>query len=154
MSIEEQLLDFLNTRPPAVPATTTNPYRVPPTPPTVPTHLASLTPDAYTAIALQYLETYPFDRPFLRGKVLKVPTELWPKKARSYLRACILVDRSGLSSIGGAIYNPTLEQQRFIHQVIYKRRWTLEELASEIIALVELGTFLSHLSSRCLMFGQ
>ncbi len=115
-------------------------------PPTLPPHLGSLPHTAYVTAALEYLDHYPFDRPFIirtpvsRVKETFLPSmhQGWDEKARSYLKACVEVDRTSLASIDPT-YDANLSQQRFIHEGIFKRRWTLEELASEIIALVELG---------------
>lgn len=97
---------------------------------TIPPHLDHLLPQDYIEIALDYIDGYPFDR------TLPVNRQ---KKARDYLRACVTVDQSGLACIADRNYDPGQQQQRFIHQVIFKRRWELEQVASEVLALLKLG---------------
>jgi hypothetical protein len=50
------------------------------------------------------------------------------------------VDRSALAILSrDSPYDASLQQQRYIHEVIFKRRWELEEVASEMLAFIKLG---------------
>ncbi|KAE9394546.1 hypothetical protein BT96DRAFT_186058 [Gymnopus androsaceus JB14] len=119
-----------------------NPLYVPsvPDPPIIPAHLGSLPPE-------DYIDQYPFSRDFLKYTPKRLtpsrytPVPLWQSKARLYLRAGVTVDRSCLAPIADPSYNPAHEKQRFVHEFIFKQRWTLEELASQLMSLVELGVF-------------
>ncbi len=88
-------------------------------PPTLPPHLGNLRHTTYVTAALEYLDDYPFDRRFIMPTGCAVDPnapkhEIWQEKARSYLKACVEVDRSSLASIGPT-YDANLAQQRFIH---------------------------------------
>ncbi len=112
-------------------------------PPALPPHLGNLPDAAYVNAALEYIDGYRFLRLFtpVKRAAATIDPQTQPdpdQKARSYLRACVVVNRSVLASIDPS-YNANYGQQRFIHKVLFKRRWALEELASEIMSLVHLG---------------
>ncbi|KAJ7267416.1 hypothetical protein C8J57DRAFT_1616214 [Mycena rebaudengoi] len=123
-----------------------------------PPELSELPGQVYLDLALEYIKSYPFSRAFQvprKGRPSKKihPNRDWQEKAREYLTACVNVDRSGLAAIVDS-YNAEREQQRFVH-VVFQRRWVLEELASEVMALVDLGAFLFYQSScECLRLGK
>ncbi|KAF9025595.1 hypothetical protein BDZ89DRAFT_1182156 [Hymenopellis radicata] len=100
--------------------------------PPLPPHLGNLPHATYVTAALEYLDDYPFwvDPNALHHR-------RWDEKARSYLKACVEVDRTSLASIDPT-YDANLVQQRFIHEGLFKHRWALDELASEMIALLKL----------------
>ncbi|KAE9385936.1 hypothetical protein BT96DRAFT_1006590 [Gymnopus androsaceus JB14] len=131
-TMQDELLEFLKQRPQNI----DDPLTIPP-------HLGLLSPQAYIDVAVDYVEQYAFDRTFTvytlktRTPSRFTPDCKWKIKARQYLRACIMVDRSGLASIDQA-YDSGHQQQRFIHEVVFKQQFKLEELASEMLALVEL----------------
>ncbi|KAJ7150191.1 hypothetical protein C8R46DRAFT_1043608 [Mycena filopes] len=117
-------------------------------PPHIPLNLEGLPAAAYIEAALLYVEQYLFDREFYKYKPktktrkrhLFTADSEWKENARTYLKACIIVDRSGLVALRTS-YNAAHEQQNFVRNIIFPRRWSLEELASEMLALVELGAF-------------
>ncbi|KAJ7283171.1 hypothetical protein C8J57DRAFT_1709633 [Mycena rebaudengoi] len=63
----------------------------------------------------------------------------WQAKARECLTACVTVDRTALAMLDSPYDASLQQQQRCIREVIFKRRWELEEVASEILAFMELG---------------
>ncbi|KAJ7267425.1 hypothetical protein C8J57DRAFT_1616216 [Mycena rebaudengoi] len=91
----------------------------------IPLELSELPGQVYLDLALEYIKSYPFSRTFQV-----------PRQARTYLTACVNVYRSGLAAIADS-YNAEREQQRFV-QVVFQQWWVLEELASEVMALVGL----------------
>ncbi|KAJ6557326.1 hypothetical protein DFH09DRAFT_543101 [Mycena vulgaris] len=112
-------------------------------PPPLPPSLDGLPAALYLEAAVQYVRQYPFDREFYkytpktRQRYSYLPDSEWKDKARIYLEACIHVDRSGLAPLTSGSYDAAHEQQEFARKVIFSRRWKLEELASEMLALVE-----------------
>ncbi|KAJ7496005.1 hypothetical protein B0H11DRAFT_2276615, partial [Mycena galericulata] len=115
-------------------------------PPALPQNLQNLPPQSYIDAALDYLDAYPFTRTFTIYTPVKrkeknlVPNHEWRTKSRAVLRACILVDRSDLASLnpGATPYDASKQQLAFVHEHIIKRRWALEEVASEMRALLQL----------------
>ncbi|KAJ7483397.1 hypothetical protein FB451DRAFT_1234481 [Mycena latifolia] len=112
-------------------------------PPPIPLSLDGFPAAVYLDAALHYVEEYPFDREFYKYKPKKEPYSYtadseWKEKARKYLQACINVDRSALAPLrASGSYDAAHEQQEFVRKIIFPRRWKLEELASEMLALVE-----------------
>ncbi|KAJ7709527.1 hypothetical protein B0H17DRAFT_1190732 [Mycena rosella] len=97
-------------------------------PPTIPPELGDLPGQVYLDLALEYIQSYPFAR-------------IFEAKARAYLTVRVNVDRSSLAAIAdesASPYNAELEKQNFVHMVVFKRRWELEEVASEMLTPVEL----------------
>ncbi|KAJ6593389.1 hypothetical protein B0H19DRAFT_1365487 [Mycena capillaripes] len=86
----------------------------------IPLSLDRLPAAVYLDAALHYVEEYPFDREFYKYK---------PKTRRRY-SALAPLRTSGS-------YDAAHEQQEFVCKIIFPRRWKLEELASEMLALVE-----------------
>jgi hypothetical protein len=126
-------------------------------PPPIPLSLDGLPAAVCLDAALHYVEQYPFDREFYKYK--RKTTERysytadseWKEKARTYLQACINVDRSALAPLQtSGLYDAAHEQQHFIRKIIFPRRWKLEELASEMLALVEFGAFFLQSVYQCL----
>ncbi|KAJ7220417.1 hypothetical protein C8J57DRAFT_1254246 [Mycena rebaudengoi] len=117
-------------------------------PPTIPADLGNLPGDVYIEAALDYIQTYPFTRNFTLYKPKSetgypfTPSPEWRQRARAYLVACVKVDRSGLAAIADVNppYDAELEQQKFIHEILFKRRWALEELASGDDCVSSTGT--------------
>ncbi|KAJ7207108.1 hypothetical protein GGX14DRAFT_636239, partial [Mycena pura] len=116
-------------------------------PPPIPPELGDLPDQVYIDLALDYIQSYPFTRTFEiftpNGSKRSDfnPTPDWQAKARAYLTACVNVDRSSLAAIADqktSPYNAKLEQQHFVHMVVFKRRWELEAVTSELLALVQL----------------
>ncbi|KAJ6606270.1 hypothetical protein DFH09DRAFT_1119722 [Mycena vulgaris] len=102
-------------------------------PPPIPLSLDGLPALVYLDAALHYVEQYPLDREFYkyepktRERYSYTADSEWKEKARSYLQACINVDRSALAPLRtSGSYDAAHEQREF-----------LEELASEMLALVE-----------------
>ncbi|KAJ7116080.1 hypothetical protein C8R44DRAFT_794087 [Mycena epipterygia] len=113
-------------------------------PPPIPLSLDGLPAAVYLDAALHYVEQYPFDREFYkykpktRERYSYTADSECKEKARSYLQACINVDRSALAPLRtSGSYDAAHEQQEFVRKIIFPRRWKLEELASEMLALVE-----------------
>ncbi|KAE9405882.1 hypothetical protein BT96DRAFT_1060589 [Gymnopus androsaceus JB14] len=90
---------------------------------TIPPHFGHLLPQDYVEIALDYIDEYPFDRTLPINQL---------RKARDYLRACVTVDRSGLACIADPKYDPGQQQQRFIHQVVFKLLLETNEASSVV----------------------
>ncbi|KAJ7719930.1 hypothetical protein B0H16DRAFT_1474656 [Mycena metata] len=134
MSQAEQLRVFLTERP--------DPAAVQFDPPPLIPRLANLPPQTYIDAALNYVNDYAFDQRSFKSQARKyAPDPKWRERARKYLRACISVDRSDLAAIAdptGPPYDAAQEQQRFIHEVVFKQRWELENVAAEILELVDL----------------
>ncbi|KAF8139197.1 hypothetical protein K438DRAFT_721323 [Mycena galopus ATCC 62051] len=114
-------------------------------PPPVPVIFDALPAAVYLDAALHYVEQYPFDckcykyNRKTRGRYSYTADSEWKEKARAYLQACINVDRSALAPLRtSGSYDAAHEQQEFIRRIIFPRRWNLEELSSEMLALVEL----------------
>ncbi|KAE9397641.1 hypothetical protein BT96DRAFT_921337 [Gymnopus androsaceus JB14] len=130
MSLQDELLEFLKQHPKNIDG-----------PPTILPHFGFLPRQTYIDVALDYVEQYAFDRTFVvytpktRAPSHFTPDSNWKTKALDYLRAGITVDRGELASIAEN-YDSGQQQLRFIHEVIFKQRWKLEELASEMLALV------------------
>ncbi|KAJ7248556.1 hypothetical protein B0H12DRAFT_1072604 [Mycena haematopus] len=64
----------------------------------------------------------------------------WKEKARTCLKACVEVDRSALAVLRlrtSGPYDAAHEQQEFVRKIVFPRRWKLEELASQLLALLE-----------------
>ncbi|KAF7335747.1 HNHc domain-containing protein [Mycena venus] len=113
-------------------------------PPPIPLSLDGLPAAVYLDAALHYVEQYPFDREFYkyRPKTREpypcMADSQWKEKARTYLQACIKVDRSAIAPLRtSGSYDAAHEQQEFVRKIVFPRRWKLEELASEMLALVE-----------------
>ncbi|KAJ7102790.1 hypothetical protein C8R44DRAFT_808544 [Mycena epipterygia] len=113
-------------------------------PPPIPLSLDGLPAAVYLDAALHYVEQYPFDREFYKYKPKTrvrysyTADSECKEKARTYLQACINVDRSALAPLRTSdSYDAAHEQQEFVLKIIFPRRWKLEELASEMLALVE-----------------
>ncbi|KAJ7784472.1 hypothetical protein B0H16DRAFT_1492628 [Mycena metata] len=120
-------------------------------PPPIPLSLDGLPAAVYLDAALRYVEKYPFDREFKRKNRKRYLYSEWKERARTYLQACIKVDRSPLAPLQtSGSYDAVHEQQEFIRRIVFPRRWKLEELASEMLALVELCAFSRQSVSRCL----
>ncbi|KAJ7485490.1 hypothetical protein FB451DRAFT_1230016 [Mycena latifolia] len=67
------------------------------------------------------------------------PDSTWRDKSRAVLQACILTDRGSLASLSsGEPYDAPKHQAHFVRRHIISRRWTLEEVASEMRALLQL----------------
>ncbi|KAJ6494897.1 hypothetical protein C8R47DRAFT_1117727 [Mycena vitilis] len=118
--------------------------RGPAGPPPIPLSLDGFTAAVYSEAALHYIDHYPFDRDFHtytpKARIPKTftPDSAWKEKARLYLRACVSVDRSALAPLHtSGPYDAGHEQQKFVRKIVFPRRWQLEELASEMLALVE-----------------
>ncbi|KAJ7104267.1 hypothetical protein B0H15DRAFT_809285, partial [Mycena belliarum] len=100
----------------------------------IPLGLDELPAAVYFDAALHYVEQYPFNHEFYkydskaRGPYSYTVDSEWKEKAREYLQACIKTFGS---------YDAAHEQQEFIRKIIFPCRWKLEELASEMLALVE-----------------
>ncbi|KAJ7109801.1 hypothetical protein C8R44DRAFT_800588 [Mycena epipterygia] len=121
-------------------------------PPNIPPELSDLPGQVYLDLALEYIHSYPFARTHAvitrsgRKRSKFEPTPEWQDKARACLTACVNVDRSSLgaiadldqSALAESPYNAELAQQQFVRIVVFKRRWELEEVVSEMLALVEL----------------
>ncbi|KAF8139199.1 hypothetical protein K438DRAFT_721375 [Mycena galopus ATCC 62051] len=111
-------------------------------PPPIPLALDGLSPAVYLHAALLYIQQYAFDREFYkytrktRARYACTADPEQKEKARAYLEACITVDRSALAPLRTS-YDAAHEQQEFIRKIIFPQRWALEELASEMLALVE-----------------
>ncbi|KAE9404577.1 hypothetical protein BT96DRAFT_916689, partial [Gymnopus androsaceus JB14] len=151
MTLKEELRQFLMQPrplpPPPSPNEVKNHLYVPPVPdpPIIPSHLGNLPPEDYIDLALEYIDQYTFSRDFIKYKRKKLqpfrytPLPKWRKKARLYLRACVKVDRSCLAPIAGdPSYDSAYQKLRFVHEFIFKERWKLEELASQLMSLVGL----------------
>lgn len=115
-------------------------------PPPIPPGLDGLHAAVYLDAALHYIEQYPFDRDFYkytrktRGRYSYTADSDCKEMARTYLQACINVDRSALAPLRtSGSCDAAYGQQEFIRKIIFPQRWKLEELASEMLALVELG---------------
>ncbi|KAJ7259619.1 hypothetical protein C8J57DRAFT_489386 [Mycena rebaudengoi] len=113
-------------------------------PPPIPLSLDGLPPAVYLDAALHYVEQYPFDREFYkyrpktREQYSYVADSKYKEKARTYLQACITVDRSALAPLRtSGSYDAAHEQQEFVRKIVFPGRWKLEEVASELLALVE-----------------
>ncbi|KAJ7686159.1 hypothetical protein B0H14DRAFT_3674831 [Mycena olivaceomarginata] len=113
-------------------------------PPSIPPSLDGLSAAVYLDAALRYVEQYPFDREFYKCQPKKrelfsyTVDSKWKEKARTYLQAFINVDRSALAPLRtSGSYDAAHEKQEFARKIIFPRRWKLEELASEMLALVE-----------------
>ncbi|KAJ7300936.1 hypothetical protein DFH08DRAFT_1090371 [Mycena albidolilacea] len=113
-------------------------------PPSIPPSLDGLSAAVYLDAALRYVEQYPFDREFYKCQPKKrelfsyTVDSKWKEKARTYLQAFINVDRSALAPLRtSGSYDAAHEKQEFVRKIIFPRRWKLEELASEMLALVE-----------------
>jgi hypothetical protein len=143
MSLVTTLLNFLSK--PAPPGVTD--------PPALPPSLNNLPNKVYIDAALAYVASYPFERPFAIYTPRKrkfIPTSTWQNKSRAVLEACISIDRSPLASLssGPEPYDASKHQLEFVHKYIMNRRWTLEEVASEVRALIQLSAFFfNHLTS-------
>ncbi|KAJ7653142.1 hypothetical protein DFH06DRAFT_1204822 [Mycena polygramma] len=120
-------------------------------PPPIPLSLDGLPSAVHLDAARHYVERYPFDRKFY--KYTRKTRQRYPydadsefkEKARRYLQACINVDRSALTRLRTfGSYDAAHEQEKFVRNVIFPRRWRLEELASEMLALVELVRWETH----------
>ncbi|KAJ7463412.1 hypothetical protein B0H11DRAFT_2052855 [Mycena galericulata] len=116
-------------------------------PPPIPLSLDGLPAAVYLDAALHYIEQYPFDREFhkykpkTRERYSYTADSEWKEKARTYLQACINVDRSVLAPFRtSGSYDAAHEQREFVRKIIFPRRWQLEELASEMLALVEFAS--------------
>ncbi|KAJ7504547.1 hypothetical protein B0H11DRAFT_1982850 [Mycena galericulata] len=113
-------------------------------PPSLPPSLNGLPHAVYLEAARHYIKQYPFDQEFhkykrkSRARYSYTADTEWKEKARMYLQACINVDRSGLAPITSDSYDAAREQQQFVRKILFPRRWKLEELASEMLALAEL----------------
>ncbi|KAJ7109802.1 hypothetical protein C8R44DRAFT_743176 [Mycena epipterygia] len=100
-------------------------------PPTISPELSDLPGQVYLDLALDGRKRLKFE-----------PTPDWQDKARACLTAC--VDRSSLVAIADldqsaeSPYNAERAQKHFVHMVVFKRRWELEEVVSEMLTLVEL----------------
>ncbi|KAJ7857691.1 hypothetical protein B0H14DRAFT_2750859 [Mycena olivaceomarginata] len=126
-------------------------------PPPIPLSLDGLPAAVYLDAALHYVEQYPFNREFYkykpktRGPYSFTADSEWKEKAREYLQACIKVDRSALAPLRtSGSYDAAHEQQEFVRKIVFPRRWKLEELASEMLALVEFGAFFRQSVYQCL----
>ncbi|KAJ6611610.1 hypothetical protein B0H10DRAFT_2055801, partial [Mycena sp. CBHHK59/15] len=113
-------------------------------PPPIPLSLDGLPAAVYLDAALHYVEQYPFNpefykyKPKTREPYSYTADSEWKEKAREYLQACIKVDRSALAPLRtSGSYDAAHEQQEFVRKIVFPRRWKLEELASEMLALVE-----------------
>ncbi|KAJ7824003.1 hypothetical protein B0H13DRAFT_2124504 [Mycena leptocephala] len=105
--------------------------------------LSKPAPPVYIDAALAYVASYPFERPFTVYTPQKrkfIPTSTWRDKSRAILEACISIDRGQLASLssGPEPYDASKHQLEFVHKYIINRRWTLEEVASEMRALIQL----------------
>ncbi|KAJ6551540.1 hypothetical protein B0H19DRAFT_1073228 [Mycena capillaripes] len=110
----------------------------------IPLSLDGLPAAVYLDVALHYVKQYPFDREFYKymPKTMEQYSYMadpeWKEKARRYLQACINVNRSALAPLRtSGSYDAAHEQQEFVRKIIFPRRWKLEELVSEMLALVE-----------------
>jgi hypothetical protein len=126
-------------------------------PPSIPPSLNGLSAAVYLDAALCYVEQYPFDREFYKFQPKKrelfsyTVDSKWKEKARTYLQAFINVDRSALAPLRtSGSYDAAHEKQEFARKIIFPRRWKLEELASEMLALVEFGAFFRQSVYQCL----
>ncbi|KAJ7918921.1 hypothetical protein B0H13DRAFT_1990720 [Mycena leptocephala] len=134
----DQLLAFLNEGGPQIGAD-------PPTPPALPAGAEGLPTDILISACVRYVEQYHFKRKFYKYQpVSRVRSTYtadakWRLRATKYLRGCILVDRSNLATLSSnpTAYNPSVEQRQFLLNELIPRRWRLEEMASEMLALVE-----------------
>jgi hypothetical protein len=124
-------------------------------PPALPPSLNNLPSEVYIEAALQYIDVYPFRQSFTvhtpkkaQPETLK-PDSTWKDKSRAVLKACIAADRASLAPLSsGGPYDASRGKLDFVHQHIINRRWTLEEVASEMRALLQLSAFfLSHCTS-------
>ncbi|KAJ7255045.1 hypothetical protein B0H12DRAFT_538933 [Mycena haematopus] len=114
-------------------------------PPALPPSLNNLPHQVYIDAALAYVTSYPFERSFTLYTPQKIqkkftPDSSWQKKSRAVLKACISTDRGLLASLssGPEPYDATKHQLNFVRNQIIDRRWTLEEVASEMRALLQL----------------
>ncbi|KAJ7433269.1 hypothetical protein FB451DRAFT_1314394, partial [Mycena latifolia] len=130
------LLDFLSK--PAPPGVTD--------PPALPPNLDNLPNQVYIDAALAYIASYPFERTFAVYTPQNIqenkftPDSTWRDKSRAVLQACILTDRGSLASLSsGEPYDAPKHQAHFVREHIIIRRWTLEEVASEMRALLQLA---------------
>ncbi|KAJ7280362.1 hypothetical protein C8J57DRAFT_124474 [Mycena rebaudengoi] len=114
-------------------------------PPALPPSLNNLPSEVYIEAALQYIDVYPFRQSFTvhtpkkaQPETLK-PDSTWKDKSRAVLKACIAADRASLAPLSsGGPYDASRGKLDFVHQHIINRRWTLEEVASEMRALLQL----------------
>ncbi|KAJ7928750.1 hypothetical protein B0H13DRAFT_1966044 [Mycena leptocephala] len=123
MSLVTTLLNFLSK--PAPPGVTD--------PPALPPSLNNLPNKVYIDAALAYVASYPFERPFAIYTPRKrkfIPTSTWQNKSRAEPLASL--------SSGPEPYDASKHQLEFVHKYIMNRRWTLEEVASEVRALIQL----------------
>ncbi|KAJ6582125.1 hypothetical protein B0H19DRAFT_524400 [Mycena capillaripes] len=137
MSLLTALLDFLLE---PAPQDVTDPHTLPPS-------LNNLPNQVYIDAALTYVVSYPFERNFMvyipqriQEKTLFTPGSTWQKKSRALLKVCISTDRCSLASLSSEpeSYDPSKHQLDFLRNHIIKRRWTLEEVASEMRAFLRL----------------
>jgi hypothetical protein len=126
-------------------------------PPPIPLNLDGLPAAVYLDAALHYVDQYPFNREFhkyspkTRVRYSYMADSECKGKARTYLQACINVDRSALAPLRtSGSYDAAHEQQEFVRKIVFPRRWKLEELASEMLALVEFGAFFRQSVYQCL----
>ncbi|KAJ7222455.1 hypothetical protein GGX14DRAFT_388258 [Mycena pura] len=118
---------------------------IPPTPPALPAGAERLPTDILVATCVRYTREYGFNRkiykyhPVKRKRSTRTPDAKWKLRAANYLCSCIVVDRVNLATLSSnpATYNASYEQRQFILNEFIPRRWMLEEMASEILALVE-----------------
>ncbi|KAJ7222379.1 hypothetical protein GGX14DRAFT_428595, partial [Mycena pura] len=134
----DQLLAFLKE---GSPQTAT----IPPTPPALPAGAETLPTDILVAACVHYAGDYGFNRKFYkynpvnRKRSTHTPDAKWKQRAVNYLCSCIVVDRANLATLSSnpTTYNASHEQRQFILNEFIPRRWMLEEMASEMLALVE-----------------
>ncbi|KAJ7222456.1 hypothetical protein GGX14DRAFT_428803 [Mycena pura] len=118
---------------------------IPPTPPALPAGAERLPTDTLVAACVRYTKEYGFNRnfykyhPVKRKRSTRTPDAKWKLRAANYLCSCIVVDRVNLATLSSnpATYNASYEQRQFILNEFIPRRWMLEEVASEMLALVE-----------------
>lgn len=135
-----ELLAFLQAQGPQI-------IENPSDPPDLPASAEGLPALVYIEAAIRYVENYPFQRNFYkykqktRQRITYRADAMLTLKARNYLHACIEVNRAGVAPLSSdpTAYDPADEQLQFIVNQLIPQRWRLEELASEILVLVEFG---------------
>ncbi|KAJ7204789.1 hypothetical protein GGX14DRAFT_459766, partial [Mycena pura] len=133
-----QLLAFLKQ---GSPQTATTPQ----TPPALPAGAERLPTDILVTACVHYTQEYGFHRKFYkynpvnRHRSTHTPDTKWKQRAVKYLCSCIVVDRANLATLSSnpTTYDASYEQRQFILHEFIPRRWMLEEMASEMLAMVE-----------------